>query len=148
MRFNRQQPNEKNCAVVTLKNCLLYKGYNYSLKELKKITHTDKDGTFFETDLFKGIKKLNYKPKHFLIYTKEKFKREINNELQNKKTIILTTDADYHVVAVLNREKNKYTIVDSMFDKLVQELTFNQLENLSKYFNREKMKSQHQFISF
>ena len=110
---------ENACTPVALRNCLLYKGYNYPEKELRKLLKTKKDGTHVK-DLIFGLEKLKFKPKIFIQFNQKKFKDSIDKELKEKRTIILVTDSDTHTVSLLEKEKSKYKIVDNLFDKIEQ----------------------------
>jgi len=146
MRFRRPE-KEYSCTAASLRNCLLYKGYNYTEKEIRKIINTKKVGTYFD-DLIKGLETLKFKPALIIRFNKKQFKDCLDKELLEKKTVILVTDSDMHTVAVLKKERGKYKIIDNMFDIIEQNLTFNQLEGLANWFNREIKKIQYHFVSF
>ncbi|MGD8779981.1 MAG: cysteine peptidase family C39 domain-containing protein [Ignavibacteria bacterium] len=132
------QPNKYQCGPFALKYALVMLGVFKNEDQIGIIAGSTWWAGTDEIGLSKSAKRFNCKMKYFHSIDSEKARKLLNRELDAGYPCILSVKNWEHWVTVINRSKDKYIVVDSEMDKVIQIKNKSQLLRYWKYFDEEE----------
>lgn len=134
-----------SCGPSALRNCLLFLGIERTEKYIRFLMNTTKKGTS-EKGIIQAITafKLDYKVHYSRNF--ERFRFLLLKALRKKNPCIVLIDACNHWVAAIDYNKQKVSIIDSEFKKILQPIPMKTLKPLAYNFDKHESKGYYYFI--
>jgi hypothetical protein len=131
------QPNSYTCGPFALKYALVMLGIFKNEREIGKAAGVTWWAGTDEIGLARAAKKYNCQMKYFRESRGKNALEVLNKKLKKGYPCILSVENWEHWLTVLGYQKNKYIIVDSSLDKVVNILTSSQLLKKWKFVEDE-----------